>query len=174
MKSSLDEMRLSLVAAFGLVASLGSPACAAVRVDYTPVDPSHIRAPTDPEDVEVYPQDGPDWDYVLAGDFQEASRDSVPGGRRGVAVLLRDLGAEEGCDGVILGGNVSRFSGDYTLRGGLRRWRWPDGSRSSNPPRPRFERFGLHAACVVRVAPLGPSAHRIPTAPRTPDEFYSF
>jgi hypothetical protein len=168
-------MRLGVLVSFGAIAlSLGSLACAPVRVDYMPVDPIHARAPTDPEDVEVYPQDGPDWDYVLAGDFQEESRDSVPGGRAGLVALLRQLGAEEGCDGVIVGGNVGRFIGEYVTAGRHGRRRWSDGSSANRSARPLFERFGVHAQCVARMAPLGPWAHRIPLAPRPPDEFFSF
>jgi hypothetical protein len=165
-------MRPLLVAALAL--SLVSLACAPVRVDYTPVDTIPQRAPIDPEDVEVYPQDGPDWDYVHAGDFQEASRDSVPGGRAGLVLLLRQLGAEEGCDGVIVGGNVSRFSGEYVTVGRRSRRRSSDGSSASRAPRPVFERFGVHAQCLDRTDPLWPLPNRIPRAPATPDEFFSF
>jgi hypothetical protein len=161
-------MRLLQPLAGACVLALGPLACASsADVAFTPVDPESFRAPVDPTSVEVYAHDAPDWDYVVAGEFQEASRDAVTGGRRGLASLLRWMGAQRGCDGVILGGNVSRYYGRWDYR-----WKfsWDLFFEPSfgleHELVPIFRKLGVRADCVVRTA--APAATPSEPAPRPP------
>jgi hypothetical protein len=114
-----------------------------------------------PRDVEVYTANGPSWDYEVAGYFQEEDFDSVPGGRPALAMLLRELGAQRGCDAVLLGGNVSRFEGEYRaatllddiLTYWLRPQRERDRNRETKRHIPVFKQFGVRARCIMRIEP---------------------
>jgi hypothetical protein len=145
----MQHLRAAAVVALS-TAMLG---CAA-QVEYVEYGtvPRH-RPAREPSQVEVLTQLRPAWDYRVAGYFQEAARDSVPGGRRSLAVLLRHRAAALGCDGVIIEGNTSRFDGRYEYVTPWRR-RWNDGSRRGGGWFPVWEHQGVSAECVVRTEPV--------------------
>jgi hypothetical protein len=148
--------------------------CSLVRVDYVPGRAAAL-APREPRaagDVEVYTYGPPDWDYEVVGYFQEETADSVPGGRPVLALLLREMGAQAGCDAVIVGGKVSRFEGGYEDVSRSRSG--PDGRRSERTRRPVFRYYGTRAACVVRREPIAPSGRAEGSDTRTPREFFWF
>ena len=154
-------MRASVLALLLLGAGAsGSVGCAGAEVEYVPRT-AEVHVPVDPSEVEVYTDGKPDWEYEMVGYFQEQSADGVPGGRRGLAVLLREMGAERGCDAVILGGNVSRFNGEYRYRSARSIWSWRrrDRRRSESEWVPVFESFGTNAVCAVRVERAEASTH---------------
>ena len=142
-------MRVSVLA-FMILGAAGSVGCGA-EVDYVPRT-AEAHAALDPSDVEVYTAGKPDWEYEMVGSFQEESADGVPGGRPGLAALLRELGAERGCDAVIMGGNVSRFDGEYRHHSS---WSFlssrRDRRRSGSEWVPVFQHLGTNAVCAVRV-----------------------
>ncbi len=130
--------------------------CTGVQVVYVPTMMAQPRRGLSPEQVEVFlHDDAPPWNYVAIGYFQEEDRDSAPGGKPVLAIYIRELAAEHGCDGVIVGGNVSRHSGEY--RRVRRRRDFGDGSRSREDRLvPVFEELGARARCIVRTdAPAG-------------------
>jgi hypothetical protein len=110
-----------------------------------------------PSQVEVFDRDSAPWEYLAIGELQEVYRDSVPGGHRARTMLFRELAAERGCDGLIMNGNVSVFTGAYAYRSGNRRS--SDASRRRGRWAPVFDLKGEGADCVVRRG--GP-----PQAPR--------
>jgi hypothetical protein len=135
-------------------------------------------------DVEVFDNSPPWWDYAVVGDFQEKSRDSVPGGRSGRRALFAALAADAGCDGVVLGGNISAFDGRYKFRP-LRPSLWDNLLRlllspgveavdREAPPAPVFELRGLHAQCVVRLDGRAPRRRAAETPRVVPTSYPLF
>jgi hypothetical protein len=147
-----------------------STACAPVELTYAPRPgfPTQVGPPRDYRDVEVLDREPPSWDYQVAGDFQEAERDAVPGGRAREALLMRWLASQRGCDGVIVGGNVASFDGRYRYIGRSRRYadRSPAGRWVAV-----FDHYGLHAECVVRADGEGSVTLRRPEEGWVPTEY---
>jgi hypothetical protein len=157
--------------------------CASVEVTYE----GTTRTPRDVRDVEVFDNSPPWWDYAVVGDFQEKDRDSIAGGRSGRRALFASLAADRGCDGVVLGGNVSVFDGRYEHEP-----QWAsvkanlfdllllllspvvDTTRHRTSPEPVFELRGLHAQCVVRLDGRAPRRRAVERSSAVPTSYPLF
>jgi len=144
------------VPALGLLAIAASSACAPIEIQYKPSPTmreevyglSLDRHPLAPSQVEVFDRESAPWDYLVIGSLQEVHRDSIPGGRPARRLVLREVAAEQGCDGLMMNGNVSVFDGRYTYRSPRRRS--SDASRRGGRWVPLFDLKGEGADCVVR------------------------
>jgi hypothetical protein len=104
--------------------------------------------------VEVFDNSPPPWDYAVVRDFQERERNSIPGGQSARTLLFRALAGERGCDGVLLGGNVSSFDGHYEYRSRRVNRNGEEVSwfgTSETGWYPVFVLRGQHAQCIVRL-----------------------
>lgn len=149
--------------------------CAAPEIRYEALDATFAATaqPRAHSSVDVYLYSQPSYEYRVVGRFQEESPDSLPGGRDTMAVAARAMAADQGCDAVIVGGNVSTWSGDYEWRRPPIDWAavfaGTERMRRSAQWMPAFEEHGLSAECVVRtdarpdVAPPALDESLVPT-----------